>query len=223
NLSANAFSTDESLHAAGTTCTNGDLSTYFWPVIRDTDGQGDDAEEDGGGLDGNVGEILDPAVVDLEFRGNPDDSVTAMPEGLEIITGDAKAGTNGDANAKAAWTCTGFEDRTTEQYPLCPQGSDLVRILDFPSCWDGENLNSANLRDHIAFPDGDGSCDGDTVAVPQLRMTLTYDRPDGNAFALDSFPEQQHNPITDHADFMNMMPDELMDLVVNCINNDQAC
>ncbi|MGQ0777898.1 MAG: DUF1996 domain-containing protein [Pseudonocardiales bacterium] len=223
NLSTDAFSDDESLAAADTTCAMGDKSTYFWPVLRDTNGQGDDANADGGGLDGNVGEILQPASVDLTFQGSPEGTVTAMPEGLAVIMGDAKAVTNGNANVKAAWTCTGFEDRTTEKYPLCPQGSDLMRVLDFPSCWDGENLDSANHRDHIVFPQEDGSCDGDTVAVPQLRMTLTYDRPDGDAFALDTFPDQQHNPSTDHADFMNMMPEALMKAVVDCINFDQDC
>ncbi len=223
NLSTDAFSDEESLDAAGTTCAQNDKSTYFWPVLRDTDGQGDDANEDGGGLDGNFGEILEPTAADLEFRGNPTDDVTAMPENLAVITGDAKAGTNGDANANAAWTCTGFEDRTTTKYPLCPQGSQLMRILDFPSCWDEENLDSENHRDHIVFPEEDGSCSGDTVAVPQLRMTLTYQQPEDDSFALDSFPEQQHDPITDHADFMNMMPEALMDTAVNCINSGQTC
>ncbi|MGH3939963.1 MAG: DUF1996 domain-containing protein [Pseudonocardiaceae bacterium] len=223
NLSTDAFSNDESLDAADTTCAKGDKSTYFWPVIRDTNGQGDDANADGGGLDGNVGEILQPASVDLTFRGSPEGEVTEMPKGLAIIMGDAKAVTNGNANAKAAWTCSGFEDRTTEKYPLCPQGSNLMRVLDFPSCWDGQNLDSANHRDHIVFPQEDGSCDGGTVAVPQLRMTLTYDRPDGDAFAMDTFPEQQHDPSTDHADFMNMMPEALMEEVVDCINTGQNC
>ncbi|MGH3778946.1 MAG: DUF1996 domain-containing protein [Pseudonocardiaceae bacterium] len=224
NLSANAFSTDESLHAAGTTCTNqDDLSTYFWPVLRDTDKRGDDALVDGGGLDGNFGEILRPVTAQLQFRGNPTGTVTPMPDDLTIIMGDAKAVTNGDANADAAWTCTGFEDRTTTKYPLCPQGSQLVRILDFPSCWDGQNLDSANHRDHIAFPRRDGSCSSGTVAVPQLRITLTYDQPAGRNFALDSFPDQRHNPATDHADFMAIMPEALLAEMADCINTGKTC
>lgn len=223
NLSTDAFSDDESLGAADTTCAKGDKSTYYWPVLRNVKGRDDDANEDGGGLDGNIGRILRPATVTLEFRGNPQDSVTAMPENLAVITGDAKAGTNGDANAKAAWSCTGFEDRVTTKYPLCPRGSQLLRILDFPSCWDGENTDSANHRTHIVFPAKDGSCRDGTVAVPQLRMTLTYERPAGRSFAVDSFPDQRHNPITDHGDFMNLMPDDLMDEAVDCINNGKDC
>src|SRR5918997_5784990 len=62
NLSTDAFSTIESLAAAGTTCTNGDLSTYFWPVLRNTAASGSDARA-GGGLNGNVGGILRPTAV----------------------------------------------------------------------------------------------------------------------------------------------------------------
>ncbi|MGH4002346.1 MAG: DUF1996 domain-containing protein, partial [Pseudonocardiaceae bacterium] len=223
NLSANAFSTDESLHAAGTTCTNGDLSTYFWPVLRNTDAKGPDALVDGGGLDGNFGEILRPVSAQLQFRGNPTSQVTPLPDDLTILTGDAKAATNGDDNANAAWTCTGFEDRITTEYPLCPQGSQLMRILDFPSCWDGNNLDSADHRAHVVFPRRDGSCRSGTVAIPQLRITLTYDQPAGRNFALDSFPEQRHKAITDHGDFMAIMPEALLKQMADCINTGKTC
>ncbi|HET9253824.1 MAG TPA: DUF1996 domain-containing protein [Pseudonocardiaceae bacterium] len=223
NVSADAFSTSESLAAAGTTCANGDKSTYFWPVLRDTTAKGIDAGSEGGGLDGNVGGILRPAGVRLQFRGNPAALVTAMPYDLALMTGDAKAATNGGAHAHAAWTCTGFEDRTTTKYPLCPQGSQLVRILDFPSCWDGKNLDSAHHREHVVFPQPDGSCGAGKAVIPQLRITLSFDRPVGRAFAVDGFPDQQHNPVTDHADFMNLMPPAMMARAVDCINSGRTC
>jgi hypothetical protein len=223
NLSTDAFSTDESLAAAATTCTNGDKSTYFWPVLRNTRVQGIDANSGGGGREGNVGEILRPARVQLQFRGNPTAQVTAMPANLALMTGDAKAATNGGTNAHAAWTCTGFEDRTTTKYPLCPQGSQLVRILDFPSCWDGKNLDSANHRIHVVFPQQNGSCGGGRVALPQLRITLIFDRLAGRGFAVDAFPGQQHKPVTDHADFMDLMPPAVMAQAVDCINTGRTC
>jgi hypothetical protein len=61
------------------------------------------------------------------------------------------------------------------------------------------------------------------VVIPQLRITLTYDRPTGSRFAVDTFPEQQHNPGTDHAVFMNLMPTEVMAQAVNCINIGRTC
>jgi hypothetical protein len=181
------------------------------------------ADEPGGAADGNIGTILQARQVQLQFRGNPASRVVAMPRFLRLITGDAKAATNGGANARAAWTCTGFGNRTTTKYPLCPRGSQVVRILDFPSCWDGQNTDSANHRTHVVFPDGAGRCPAGTRAVPQLRMTLVYSVPPGPSFAVDAFPEQQHNPVTDHADFHNVMPDRLMRQVVACINQGRRC
>ncbi len=219
NLSADAFSTDESLEASGTTCRLGDKSTYYWPVLRNR--QVDANTED---PDGNVGQVLRPRSVTLQFRGNATSRVVAMPRFLRIIMGDAKAATNGPANARAGWSCTGFTNRVSpDKYPLCPRGSQVARILDFPSCWDGQNTDSANHRSHILFPDQSGACPQGTRAVPQLRMTLTYSVPPGPSFAVDAFPEQLHNPVTDHADFVNVMPERLMNNAVNCINRGRRC
>ncbi|MFD0385114.1 DUF1996 domain-containing protein [Streptomyces stramineus] len=82
-----------------------------------------------------------------------------MPRFLRIITGDAKALTNGVANANASWSCEGFENRQLkDKYPICPDGADVVRTFAFQSCWDGRNTDSANHRTHVAFARGDGSC-----------------------------------------------------------------
>lgn len=221
NLSTDGFSTDESLAAAGTTCRAGDKSAYFWPVlrVRDDDGGGaGDAENPH-----NVGTILQPTAVQLQFRGNAKSKVVAMPDFLRLVTGDAKAVTNGPANANAKWTCTGFTNRITTKYPLCPRGSQVQRISDLPSCWDGENTDSANHRTHTLFPGRNGACPEGTQAVPQLRMTLTYAVPRGSVFAVDAFPEELHNPLTDHGDFENVMPARLMNRAVNCINSGRNC
>ncbi|MBA9006656.1 DUF1996 domain-containing protein [Thermomonospora cellulosilytica] len=225
NLSTDGFSTDESLAAAGTTCARGDRSTYFWPVLRLRGQEDTTPQAEQSARDGNVGRILTPASVSLRFQGNPRSRVTAMPRFLRVITGDAKSVTNGPGNARAQWTCTGFTDRVlTDKYPLCPDGSRVMRILDFPSCWDGENVDSANHRTHIVFPEENGECPDGTRAVPQLRMTITYNVPNEPlAFALDSFPEERHAPITDHADFENVMPDRLMRFAVDCINQGRNC
>jgi hypothetical protein len=218
NRSTSGFSTERSLAKAGTTCEKGDKSTYFWPVLRV---RGDNDTPD---PEGNTGTVLTPARVDLTFRGNAQAKVSAMPRFLRVITGDAKAFSNGPQNAHARWTCTGFDDRRlTERYPLCPTGSQVVRVLDFPSCWDGKNTDSPNHRDHIAFPGRGGGCAEGRTPVPQLRITLAYDVPPGAVFAVDSFPEQLHKPGTDHGDFMNLMPETLMESVVRCVNSGSRC
>ncbi|MDJ0382751.1 DUF1996 domain-containing protein [Streptomyces sp. G-G2] len=225
NKTTDAFSTNSSLAAAGTTCANGDQSTYYWPVLRLRDGRAEkDAKAPGGGQDANVGTILRPKQVTTEFKGSPADKVTAMPRFLRIITGDAKAFTNGTANANASWSCTGFENRQLkDKYPVCPKGSDVVRTFSFQSCWDGRNTDSANHRTHVAFAGRDGSCPAGFKAIPQLVQRIVYGVPQGARFAVDSFPEQLHKPVTDHGDFINVMSDALMANAVRCVNSGRSC
>jgi len=235
NQSNDAFASDEDLANAETTCENkGDKSSYFWPVVRLQNGTAEqDAESPGGGIEGNAGEIVTPKQVTMKFEGNPRGEVTAMPKLLRIITGDAKAFVNGPANANASWSCTGFEDRQLkDKYPLCPQGSDVVRTFKFQSCWDGQNIDSANHRTHVAFADANGNCAGDFRAIPQLVQRIVYDVDapslnDGGRtvplFAVDSFPEQVHKPVTDHGDFINVFDEALMGEMVDCINDGRKC
>ncbi|GBP99354.1 DUF1996 domain-containing protein [Streptomyces spongiicola] len=233
NQANDAFASDDDLAAGETTCVNqGDRSSYFWPVLRLQNGQQeDDADADGGGKDQNVGEIQTPSQVTMDFVGNPRSKVTAMPRLLRIITGDAKAFVNGDANANASWSCTGFENRQLkDKYPICPQGSQVVRTFKFQSCWDGQNTDSANHRTHVAFAQANGACPNGFRAIPQLVQRIVYDVPppvfggaNPSVFAVDSFPEQLHKPITDHGDFINVFDENLMEELVSCINEGREC
>lgn len=234
NQANDAFASDEDLANGDTSCQNqGDKSSYFWPVLRVQDGQDDvDANAPGGGQDGNVGTIIQASEAQLKFVGNKKSDVVAMPQALRIITGDAKSFVNGLANANTNWSCTGFEDRQlTDKYPICPEGSSVVRTSNFQSCWDGQNIDSANHRTHVSFVQEDGSCGNGFQAIPQLQVRLVYDvqAPQiqngqvQNAFAVDSFPDQLHKPITDHNDFINFFDENTMNEVVDCINSGQDC
>jgi hypothetical protein len=220
NTSTDGNSTDESLAAARTTCRFGDKSTYFWPVIRDITTEGDDADQPGGGADGNLGKIITPSAVSIQFRGNAQAEVVPMPRFLRIVTGDAKTVTNGPANSRAHWTCSGTTNRfSATQYVVCPSGQLVQRVHDFAGCWNGTDLDSANHRTHVAFADStSGACPEGFKAIPQLRITLSYRVPAGNSYAVDSFPEQLRKASTDHDDFANVMPDRLMRMVATVIN-----
>ncbi|MGW0971346.1 DUF1996 domain-containing protein [Streptomyces sp. NPDC002516] len=235
NQSNTAFASDDDLAKADTSCQDkGDKSSYYWPVVRLQNGKQErDAGSPGGGTEGNAGQIVTPKQVTLTFVGNPRSKVTAMPRLLRIITGDAKAFVNGPANANASWSCTGFEDRQLkDKYPLCPQGSDVVRTFKFQSCWDGANIDSANHRTHVAFADAQGNCPGGFKAIPQLVQRIVYainapSLQDGGRtsplFAVDSFPENLHKPVTDHGDFINVFDASLMNEMVDCINSGKKC
>ncbi|MEV4314749.1 DUF1996 domain-containing protein [Actinocrispum sp. NPDC049592] len=179
-------------------------------------------------LAGNVGGIVRPASVTIEYRGNTTSSVVAMPKFLKMITGEAKPTSRGPANARTTWTCSGFTDRLSDKYVICPAGSQVMRVHDFPSCWDGRNTDSDNHRNHIAFPDPKtGACPAGTKAVPQLRISIAYNIPGDiqqqGQYQLDSFPEENHNPSSDHNDFVNVNSDRTMAKIVDCINTSKQC
>jgi hypothetical protein len=179
-------------------------------------------------LPGNAGVIQRPVSAKIEYRGNATTKVVAMPKFLRELTGDAKPTSRGPANARSSWTCSGFENRLTNTYVICPQGSKVERINDFPGCWDGKNTDSANHRTHVAFADPKtGACGAGFVAIPQLRITLQYNIPvniqKNGQYAVDSFPEENHNPFSDHNDFINVNSVALMAKITNCINTGRGC
>jgi len=205
NLATNAYSTDAILAAAGTTCANGDLSTYSWPVLR---------------VDG--ARVPASSVV-VQYLGNPVGKVVGMPRFLRAVFGNSRALTTGGGVSRAQWSCAGYPDRATPMYPLCPTGRSVLRTFEFPSCWDGRRVDSPTHREHVVFPAGNGVCPRDTFAIPRLRMQVAYAVPPGRSFAIDTFPEQLGSPTTDHADYIDVMPDDLMARVVGCLNEGRHC
>ncbi|MEU7613599.1 DUF1996 domain-containing protein [Micromonospora sp. NPDC049204] len=179
-------------------------------------------------LPGNTGGIVRPAQVLIEYRSNPVSKVVPMPKFLRALTGDAKPTSRGPANARATWTCSGFTDRLSDKYPICPTGSQVQRVHDFPGCWDGRNIDSDNHRNHVAFADkATGACPQGFQAIPQLRVTVAYDIARSvqvkGQYALDSFPEENHNPFSDHNDFVNVNSVQAMQRIATCINKGKNC
>ncbi|MDT7787479.1 MAG: hypothetical protein QOF58_5898 [Pseudonocardiales bacterium] len=218
NKSADAMSTNVSLAAAPTTCEKDDQSTYYWPVLRLTDGTGHDAHAEGGGLHGNLGEVLKPKSVEIRYDGSPVSNVLPMPRFLRMITGDPMAFTNNyGPKVRAKWGCSDKPGRYTTRYPLCRSATTL-RAYDFASCWDGNNTDSASHRTHVVFPLAGGACPPRTFPIPRLHITVGYDVPAGRPFAIDSFPEEMRDPATDHAMFVNVMPEALMGELVEHLN-----
>jgi hypothetical protein len=42
-------------------------------------------------------------------------------------------------------------------------------------------------------------------------------------YAVDSFPEEKHNPFSDHDDFANVMSQQIMNRLVDCVNTGKKC
>ncbi len=204
NLTTQAFSTETSLQAGGTTCASGDLSTYYWPALRVSH------------------RIVEPSQVRIAYQGNEFTEVVAMPRFLRISTGDARAVTNGGKNARARWSCSGAPQKVTTRYPLCPQGQLVVRTFTFPSCWDGLRTDSPGHRSHVVFPAASGACPPKTFPIPRLEVTVSYRVPHGARYRVDGFPEQGGSPVTDHSDFIAIIPEPLMREILRAVGTNPA-
>jgi hypothetical protein len=206
NLSVDVGSTVKSLAEGDTSCANGDRSTYYWPVLR---------------LAGGAVQV--PVSLTLTYYGNVRSPVVEMPRLLRGAVGDAYAFTNGGARAEPVWSCSGSPDRRTTRYPICPGGERVLRVFDFPSCWDGRRTDSSDHRAHLVFPQPGGGCPISTFAVPRLEIVVAYAIGKDTRYRIDAFHAQRHSPLTDHAFFVNLMPGALMREIVRCLNTGQIC
>jgi hypothetical protein len=222
NTSTNALSTDASLAAAQTTCQFGDKSTYYWPVLLMPSAMTRMDGMDGMSMDHST--IAVPTSVRISYRGSPVSNVIAMPEFLRATTGNPHGVTEHGANTQhVQWTCSGARDKVTTEYPECGAGQQTIRVFDFPSCWNGTSTDSPDHRDHLVFPVAGGGCPVGTFPVPQLHIEVSYTLPPGTHYAIDAFPEEHYSPVTDHAMFVEVMPDSLMAHVVDCVNSGRQC
>lgn len=223
NASTNAFSTEATLNSADTSCSNGDLSSYYWPVLRiqHSDMAGEEHAHSAGAEDEGV---LTPRSVLIEFRGSMASNVVSLATNVRTAAGNAHGfSQSGEGSEHVRWSCSGTRERETGSYPLCPPGEDTVRSFDFPSCWNGRSVDSEDHRSHLTYPSTSGFCPAGTFPVPQLHLEVAYPVPSNARFAIDTFPEERSSSLSDHAHFINLMSPQLMDEAVACINEDRHC
>lgn len=140
-----------------------------------------------------------------------------MPLGLRMIAGDARATTG--PTKQVGW----FEEhrhasnRTGESTTMvrAERTEQVIMRLNFPNCWDGENLDSPDHKSHMAYVDDDRRCPAThPVLVPQLTMFVRFDAPGGDGFELASGPW-----FTMHGDFWNgWHPDTMEALIDECLD-----
>jgi hypothetical protein len=130
-----AGSTAASLMAGGTTCRSvADRSAYWSPAL----------------LAG--GRPVTPTHVQAYYRtpvGADAESVRPLPNGLEMIAGDATA-TAAQDPAVVHWSCGVQGDASPVPRRCAGEGAELRLVLVFPQCWDGEHLRSADHVSHVA-------------------------------------------------------------------------
>ncbi|KXK63783.1 hypothetical protein AWW66_00945 [Micromonospora rosaria] len=159
NLTTNAYTNLASLVNGGTNCDpQADRSAYWVPTLYQN------------------GRPVAPESVTIYYQGITDRlNVKPHPQGLKMVVGNPLA-TSADQNPAARWSCRG-QSQSSRDFLACPAGSKLETYLDFPTCWDGRNLDSADHKSHMAFGLGGlgGTCPAShPVPVPRLEFLITY-------------------------------------------------
>ncbi|SNY50208.1 DUF1996 domain-containing protein [Paractinoplanes atraurantiacus] len=198
----NASTTTQDLLNANSNCNPSiDKSSYWIPTLYN----GNTPVEPTTGIFYYLGEGVRD---DLIAQTQP------FPLGLRIVAGNAKATGPAD-NTIARWSCLhAGEVGSSPNFVTCPAGTMLESYLDFPHCWDGVNLDSADHKSHMAYPVNNACPASHPVVVPKLRQVMRYPV-NGNPanFRLASGPGY-----TMHGDFFNAWPvDELARRVNDCI------
>jgi hypothetical protein len=199
--STNANTNLNSLQNGRSNCNPGvDLSSYWVPTLYNAANQ-----------------PVEPNIVTFYYLGegiaNPG-AIRSMPLGMRIVAGNAKA-TAPDATTISRWSCLhGPSTLVGKDFVSCPVGTQLESYLDFPQCWNGRDLDSADHKSHMAYPVNNGCPSSHPVAVPKLRQVLRYPiTGNGAAIRLSS-----GRGFTMHGDFFNAWPTVEMDRRVrDCI------
>lgn len=204
NRSTSASSTLDSLQAVATTCQRaGDTAAYWMPTLL------------------VAGGAVAPIGATIYYRRRTFDRVEPFPQGLKVIAGDAHA-TGAQSRRVTFWNCgamTGLPPSST--VPTCPDvpGSALRLHVEFPSCWDGRALDSADHQSHMAYA-ARGRCPAShPVAVPAIALIYRYPVLGGPDVELASGGQYSA-----HADFFNAwQKGALSGLVNRCLNALRHC
>jgi len=109
-------------------------------------------------------------------------SAAAPPRRLRIIAGNMHA-TSPQAMAVTNWQCVGAgREARSRVVPSCARGEQLAAWVNFPDCWDGRHLDSADHRSHLAYAQR-GACPAThPVGIMRLSVRITWPvRPAGGS------------------------------------------
>ena len=219
NTATDAFSTYASLRATGDgSCDGGPLnrSGYWAPAVLDAGGT-----------------ALGPYAISVYYKGNGPSAaaiatIRPMPAGLKMIAGYDP--TDAEAGLAYHWMCENGQNQGAT-IPNCPVGVRVGAVVEFPSCWDGVNLDSPDHRSHMAYLDTSGGgrarCPGDhPVMLAQYTAGVWFDQRGGSAsWRLSSDPVfgAAHGS-TFHADWFGAWdPDVQAAWTRSCINAMRNC
>jgi endoglucanase Acf2/endonuclease/exonuclease/phosphatase family metal-dependent hydrolase len=122
------------------------------------------------------------------------DKLEAMPTGLSVIAGSAMP-TERQSIGIVAWNYIGSSERY-DHLPIGDEWQDLPlqALIYFPTFWDGENVDSANHKSHMAYAAGNGGPSTHPYLLPQLELQIHYGKipPDAQLVLTSDYMTKDH-------------------------------
>ncbi|MDX1914891.1 MAG: DUF1996 domain-containing protein [Methylophilus sp.] len=240
NVDASAYSTNDTLRASGnSTCAGGiaNRSGYWIPSVINT-------------ANGQPMRPIDTVTYYKSVGWKDAEYMTAPPKGLRMIAGNSKPLSIADSSAYML-----CQDQTkvgeAPNYGVIWQGNHLqacggpnqrLRIsVDFPSCWDGKNLDSPDHQSHMAknckdecedasgnvVATANGCPASHPIAIPKVTINADYANLDINAtyrLSSDNYSSAYPGGYSSHGDWMNGWDEAIMKRIVdNCMKKHMDC
>lgn len=165
NTLADANSTSESLRSSGnSTCRGGiaNRSAYWVPAVIDKNGK-----------------PITPQSAQVYYKtgynGIAPRDVNVFPQGLRMVAGDAKM--TGPGQPHSYWSCETYNGHPNA-IPDCG-GERVLMAVQFPQCWNGRDLDSADHKSHMAYPENGRCPSTHPVAIPEISFNIYYVVPAG--------------------------------------------
>lgn len=114
------------------------------------------------------------------------ESIQPIPLGLKMIAGNHMGSPSVQQDTSIVrWHCQSWESsdatnpRWSTSIPECAAPDRLRMDIFFPSCWDGENLDSDDHMSHLSYPSNPSGAPNGTVCpnshpVPIIRVSFHY-------------------------------------------------
>ncbi len=196
NVTTDASSTYASLEGRSTTCgVAGDTAAYWAPTLF---------------VNGVAARPAGMLAYYAVFGHQP---VHTLPMGLEMVA---------KGSASVRFSCFRHQMPTAAyvHMPTCKPGELMSVGVNFPSCWNGTDLDSPDHRSHMAYASFGVCPAGYPVVVPRLAIWITYKAaPRGAQITLSSGGLD-----TAHADYVNAWdPHTLSTLERFCLAGHREC
>jgi len=194
NRRVDASTTPETLLAGATTCeSEADSSTYWFPTLY------------------VAGEPVHPLTAIVYYVKRTTSPVAPLPAGLMMVAGNAEAKSR-QPKGIAAWSCGGVGGLPRYVAVSSCASDQLLQLqINFPNCWNGKTLDSADHRRHMAYAKR-GACPASHPAsLPTIALIVLYPPMPAQA-------QVSSGRFGAHADFMNGWDQAALERLVAGLN-----